>query len=312
MSESITILRSRLAELRDASLAFYDSIWSFNSEGESQGRWTTYSRDWIWTRLTPELQQLGETLRAELRPLVVRISSALRNSPLMSEADFRDLTRHGKTMAAALRFCEHRQWNLVVQHDEGTVLGVDPPGQDELKSDSIEEARTLFTESYRVVTEMLDYWSPIDNGQIGAAGMAHQENTRSYRPNTAFLMTWISPDHPELNDLRDTVQEVFKAFGITATRADELEHEGIITERIMREIATSEFLFADLTGERPSVYYEVGFAHAIGKRVILFRKKGSKIHFDLAAHNCPEYENFGDLRKKLTKRVQAMTNKPDN
>jgi hypothetical protein len=50
----------------------------------------------------------------------------------------------------------------------------------------------------------------------------------------------------------------------------------------------------------------------IGKRVIPLQKKGSKIHFDLAAHNCPEYENFGDLRKKLTKRVQAMTNKPDN
>jgi hypothetical protein len=310
MSESVTMLRSRLATVRDASLAFYDDVWAKHSGEESQG-WQSPSHDWVWTRLSTELQERADILRAELRPLIVRISSALRGSQLMSEADFRDLSRHGKTMVAALRFCEHRQWNLVVQHDEGTVLGVDPPGQDELLLGSIESARTLFIESYRVITEMMDYWSPIQNSQITAAGTARQENTRSYRPNTAFLMTWISPDHPELNDLRDTVQEVFKAFGIKATRADEIEHEGIITERIMQEIATSEFLFADLTGERPSVYYEVGYAHAIGKRVILFRRKGSKIHFDLAAHNCPEYESFGDLRQKLTKRVEAMTNKPD-
>jgi hypothetical protein len=63
-------------------------------------------------------------------------------------------------------------------------------------------------------------------------------------------MMWISRDHLEFDDVRDTVKEVFKTHGIAAVRADEIEYEAMITDRIIQEIASSEFLLADLTGER--------------------------------------------------------------
>jgi hypothetical protein len=84
---------------------------------------------------------------------------------------------------------------------------------------------------------------------------------------------------------------------------------GVITDVVLGHIRESEFLIADLSGERPNVYYEIGYAHAIGKRPILFRRQGTPLHFDLSVHNVPEYSNITELKTLLRKRLEAMTGK---
>lgn len=140
---------------------------------------------------------------------------------------------------------------------------------------------------------------------IPAPGATARDEVKQ-KSNTAFVIMPINPNTPELEDVYNTISEVCKTFGIKAVRADLIEHQESITDVVLKQIRECEFLIADLSYERPNVYYEVGYAHAIGKRPILFRKQGTPLHFDLAGLGCPEFQNITALKAKLDKRFKAM------
>lgn len=123
---------------------------------------------------------------------------------------------------------------------------------------------------------------------------------------TAFVIMAMDPAHPELVDVLETIRTVCAKFGIVAHRADEIQHQDQITNIILNEIRSCEYLIADLTYERPNVYYEIGYAHALEKKPILYRRLGTPLHFDLAVHNVPEYKNNSELAQLLKKRFEAI------
>lgn len=132
-----------------------------------------------------------------------------------------------------------------------------------------------------------------------------------FEPNTAFIIMSMDPDTPEFEDVCNSIKEACSEHGIRALRADDIEHSGKITDMILAKIESSEFIFADVTGERPNVYYEIGYAHAIGKRPHIFRKAGTPLHFDLSVHNAPAYKNITDLRDRLRKRLEEILGKSE-
>lgn len=295
--EGIVELGERLTTIRNAATTFFDKA----QERQDQGQ--AYSDIWD-DLLTPELRQEGEDLRAIMKRLSVDIAGAARGSPLIAEADLQDLRHNTRRMLASIHFHKYRHWGVYIHHDEDIVLGVDPPSQEEDPVTGVAGARSLFNNAAAGIRELIDLVSPAETIQASAAG------TATYRPNTAFVMMAIDKNQPELEDIKNSITEVCKEFGITAITADEIEHEGFITDRILEEIETSEFLIADLTRERPNVYYEIGHAHARGKRVHLFCKTGTKVHFDVAHRKCPEYTSFTDLKEQLRNRMVTLTNKP--
>jgi len=275
--------------------------WDWSAEPE----WVR--RDQYWAKLPEEFRGEAKRLSNRLVSLMGQVARAVRNAPLSSEADQRDVMTGTKAMRAALLLRNFRSWNTEVLNDEDIVLGVKPAGQSDDLPFAPTEAGQTFAEWTEKISAIVDLVAA--SPDPGLAGGRELTEAVRYRPGTAFIMMWMDKSKPELTDVFDAVKGVFGSFDIRALRADEIEHEDLITSRILREIKTAEFCFADLSGSRPNVYYEVGYAHALPRRVILYRKAGTGLHFDLAGYNCPEYENLRDLKEKLTHRLCALTNK---
>jgi hypothetical protein len=306
MSEPLSVLRANLTRIRDSSLDILGEIVvGYKGVIDQWKRLYDFSEE-PPVQIPADKQLRLDELRSDIRRTMAVVAKVLKTSPLLSEVDLRDLARHTRTMDAALNMKEYIAWDAA-----GSSDGVIPAGHVEHSlAREPSKAPKLFKSAYDSILITLEYAAPEDKAEgLDATYLRDRRDLKAYRPNTAFLIMRIDPSDRHLEDVTDTIKDTFKSFDIVATRGDEIEHEGKITDRILKEIATSEFLFADLTGERPSVYYEVGYAHAIGKRPMLYQAKGSTIHFDLKDYNCPVYENLGDLRKKLTKRLSVATNR---
>ena len=76
------------------------------------------------------------------------------------------------------------------------------------------------------------------------------------------------------------IKEVCEKVGARCERLDEQVHGDNILQRIYAQIAGADLIVADTTGRNPNVYYEIGYAHALGKRVILLTRAAEDIPFD--------------------------------
>lgn len=91
------------------------------------------------------------------------------------------------------------------------------------------------------------------------------------------------------------------AHQFSVERADELASAGPVNEEVTKAIIQSTLIVADLTGERPNCYYEAGFAHALGKPVIILAQTGTTRHFDIPGVEWHYWNSSEDLKPKFEK-----------
>ena len=92
------------------------------------------------------------------------------------------------------------------------------------------------------------------------------------------------------------IKPAFKAHQFNIERADEITNSGPITEIITNAIIRSSIIVADLTDEKPNCYYEVGFAHSLGKPVIILASDGTTRHFDISVYKWHYWKSYMDLK----------------
>lgn len=291
-------LRSELAAISQETETYFQQV---SSTLEASHGYSHYS-----DVLTESQKTTAKDIRRKLTKFGNELLAAVKTSPLLEQTDETALRRHLRGMSVAVSLKQYVYHEAYIISDEDQFKGVMPASQEE-RDVGLPTIEKEFRNNVESIEEKLDLIAPTQETIAGAIVASQVANVRKYRPNTAFIMMQIDETNAESEDVKNGIKDVFKEFRITAIRSDEIEHSDIATQRILDEIATSEFLIADLTGERPSVYYELGYAHALEKRPILYRKDGTKLHFDILVHNCPSYKNVTDLKKKLRARLGEMT-----
>jgi len=101
------------------------------------------------------------------------------------------------------------------------------------------------------------------------------------------------------------VKPACEAAGAYAERVDEQIFQESILQRTYNQIGKADIIVAEMTGKNPNVFYETGYAHALGKSVILVTKSADDIPFDLKHYPHIVYSGkVTNLKTELERRVR--------
>lgn len=169
-----------------------------------------------------------------------------------------------------------------------------------------------FSVKHGVVIDVFNIYGTWKGSEIGNSAPPAQtpasELTYRRPPSEryAFIIMGMNPEDPMLVDVHSCIKSVCARTNIRAERVDDIEYSGKITDRIIDSIQKADIVIADLTHERPNVYYEIGFSHGQNNDVILIARRETKLHFDLSGFNVIYYRNITELSEKLEKRIKAV------
>jgi nucleoside 2-deoxyribosyltransferase len=92
----------------------------------------------------------------------------------------------------------------------------------------------------------------------------------------------LMPFDPRYQDIyKFGIKGAAEDVGAYAERVDEQMYDEGILERVFNQINKADVVVADMTGRNANVFYEVGYAHALNKVVVLLTQNADDIPFDL-------------------------------
>jgi len=120
-------------------------------------------------------------------------------------------------------------------------------------------------------------------------------------PSLVFV---ICPFSSDMEPVYEGMASAAKTVGLQAKRMKDVVGDYQITGQIMSMIANARLVIADLSHERPNVYFELGYARGIGKTVVTCAREGTTLHFDVRDWTYIPYNDSRVLEKALIDRFR--------
>ncbi|HEV3077803.1 MAG TPA: hypothetical protein VHB47_25525 [Thermoanaerobaculia bacterium] len=113
-------------------------------------------------------------------------------------------------------------------------------------------------------------------------------------PFNCYVIMPFAKDYAAIyaDAIRPAVEEVSAARGEDwlCVRSDDARVSGSITKEIVTSLHMAELVIADLSGNNPNVFYELGVAHSAGRRTIMLAQNVAALPFDISSYRVIEYE----------------------
>lgn len=129
------------------------------------------------------------------------------------------------------------------------------------------------------------------------------------RVATSVVAIMSFSEDAALGDAYESFKEVCTELKYDCKRVDDLAATERILPEILARIQASAFTIVDLSEERPNVYYELGYAEALRKPLIITAKKGTSIHFDAKDFPVIFWDSQKGLKEQLRRKIQAIASK---
>lgn len=149
----------------------------------------------------------------------------------------------------------------------------------------------------------------IESGVLKRAPRNEPEVSAETEKHYAFIAMAIDPTDKLAADVLDTIKDITGRRGIRAERVDDQQDNTRITDRILESLRRAEFVICDLTGAKPNVFWEAGYAHALGKLPIYVARAGTRIEFDIKDYPIIFFDNMRELREGLNTRLEGLAAK---
>lgn len=118
----------------------------------------------------------------------------------------------------------------------------------------------------------------------------------------------------------DTFRSAIEAAGLEVYRVDEDPSAGVLVESIEDGIRNARLCFAEISTDNPNVWYELGYAFARGKEVVMVccdHERAGPFPFDIRHRAVLTYKSqsasdFTAIAAAVTRRIQALLAKEDS
>jgi hypothetical protein len=162
---------------------------------------------------------------------------------------------------------------------------------------------SLTADLHAVRQQHLTLCLPLRSGEHRANGMRVMSSPSTLPKPFVFVL--IPFDQAFSDIYKFGIKGAADDVGAYAERVDEqIFSEGML-DRIFNQISKADVIVADMTGRNPNVFYEVGYAHALGKIVLLLTQNADDIPFDLKHRQHTVYGGKIEvLRRELAGRIE--------